>query len=229
MEQLEIDLSDIPIEENYVTASQKAKWGKALQKYCDTSQTVGVMSGYCACGNMIYCDLCNSFVDPNACLKAIKELANKKQIEIDYRDFDFEKFIEKFRGKAMREILFRAKRVDNGEWVEGYYWQNEVGNHFIRVTTLSGEYVLRDYEVFHETVGQFTGLKDRKGTRIFNGDILERGQNSFIYGVHFYNGGYHIIDADGNTIKPTQKAVSYMQVEIIGNIHDNPELIEVEE
>ncbi|MEG2688190.1 MAG: hypothetical protein RSA24_03390, partial [Clostridia bacterium] len=71
MKQLKIDLGDIPKNENYVTASQKAKWGKALQKYCDTqAQTVDGKSGYCACGNMIYCDLCNTADDPNACLKA---------------------------------------------------------------------------------------------------------------------------------------------------------------
>ncbi|MEG2687747.1 MAG: YopX family protein [Clostridia bacterium] len=143
-----------------------------------------------------------------------------------------------------REILFRAKRVDNGEWVIGSLLQGITHDKectiivprselFSMIGTSFCEECNRhydiDYEVHPETVGEFTGLKDRKGKRIFNGDILERLQNGFIYGVHFYNGGYHIIDADGYVIKPTQKAVSYMQVEVIGNIHDNPELLEVEE
>ena len=72
-----------------------------------------------------------------------------------------------------REIEFRGKRVDNGEWVYGYYWTNEVDNHFIRVTkTETGLFVIKDYEVDGKTVGQYTGIKDKNKKRYLKGILL---------------------------------------------------------
>ncbi len=77
----------------------------------------------------------------------------------------------------MREILFRGKRVDNGEWVEGYYWTNEVGNHFIKVVRdFDDNFVSNpsksDFEVDPETVCEWTGLEDKNNKKIFENDKL---------------------------------------------------------
>ena len=136
----------------------------------------------------------------------------------------------------MREILFRGKRVDNGEWVYGYYWTNELGNHFIRVTEEDYNYVLEDYEVLSETVGQYTGLTDKKSKKIFEGDIL---QDKFgqIEIVDYCNewGAFRtcFVKAlnDEEKIVATVGGASFVgtiwrKYEVIGNIHDNPELLE---
>lgn len=73
-----------------------AKWRKALQKYCDEqAREVGKDTGYCACGNMNYCNLCKDSSKPNPCVKAIKEWCDLRGIKIDYENYDFEKLIER--------------------------------------------------------------------------------------------------------------------------------------
>lgn len=146
----------------------------------------------------------------------------------------------------MREILFRGKRLDNGEWVEGYYAkanhiisEKEVHVIFHTDLTLFPHSEFSSYEeVDPTTVGQYTGLKDKNGQRIFEGDILK--ENYRVEGKHVL----HEV-AFGESSFGTKRFVSgklsdvcipfddcensmcaERETEVIGNIHDNPKLFE---
>lgn len=139
----------------------------------------------------------------------------------------------------MREILFRGKRADNGEWVEGDLLHYESGEMAIckgfskygyEATEIAGR-----YKVLPETVGQYTGLTDRNGKKIFEGDIVrltdEYNEIEWTAVVVFgnpngeYNWGWQlraIGEFDGNKDillwVDTEDFRAYC--EIIGNIHD---------
>ena len=134
----------------------------------------------------------------------------------------------------MREILFRGKRIDNGEWACGFY--NEFANnytgeqeHFIQTVKQDGRigYIRK---VYPETVGQYTGLTDKNGTRIFEGDILRRAYHpSDDLIVEWHDGSFSFRkrtlpkEYGYEALCCTQQTVSWLRV--VGNIHDNPELI----
>lgn len=132
----------------------------------------------------------------------------------------------------MREILFRGKRKDTGEWAYGAY-----GNHTsLDAIIIDRPYLAADgdlsalgfWPVHPDTVGQYTGRIDTNGTKIFEGDILSR----------------DCYDASGRIIKivwvvelaefcaqtPSGYGFSMLPPngKVIGNVHDNPELLEVE-
>ena len=115
----------------------------------------------------------------------------------------------------MREILFRGKRIDNGEWAFGFYVETERYNNLHWIWD-GKEYVAVD----PSTVGQYTGLTDKNGKKIFEGDILEfrRGRT---HTVKFEDGAYIFT----GTAIPVRYADKF---KVIGNIHDNPELLESE-
>lgn len=133
----------------------------------------------------------------------------------------------------MREIKFRGKRIDNGEWVYGYLIGTDaiVGN----IVDWDSEYFCTEFwcKVDPETVGQYTGLKDSKGKEIYEGDILrvpdlyETPENTettyHVEVIEFKNFSFNL----GNS--PLGEDYEYVsdECEIIGNIHDNPELLEV--
>ena len=125
----------------------------------------------------------------------------------------------------MREILFRGKQIDTGAWVEGAFCMKDCDSFFgvlvDRPSIIKYEEPHSGYwfRVDPETVGQFTGVTDKNGKRIFEGDILE-----------FRRGRSHIVKfADGGFIfEGTAIPVRYAdKFEVIGNIHDNPELQEI--
>ena len=128
----------------------------------------------------------------------------------------------------MREILFRGKRADGGGWVEGNLFIPDredtpteicIGTNIVRIT----------YEVIPETVGQYTGLTDKNGKKIFEGDIV---RNKCYMGKVEYNDDFakfyvvysefsgNWFDFEGEHGYPVS-----LDCEVISNIHDNPELL----
>ena len=142
----------------------------------------------------------------------------------------------------MREILFRGKRKDNGEWVEGAYYKqthfygDPCEKHFIITSTedLGYDYALDYYEVIPETVGQFTVLTDKNGKKIFEGDIVEghchsqwshRLQRCVVeYSRDGFEARHYV--KQGEVMRYySYKVLFSKNVVVIGNIHDNPELL----
>ena len=119
----------------------------------------------------------------------------------------------------MREILFRGKKTKDGEWVEGYY--QECPKDFVHIQNTSNDW----FPVFPESVGQFTGFTDKNGKRIFEGDIiLICGRGPGV--IEFCK--YSFWRCRNKNIGPywSHRLDDEMEYEIIGNIYDNPELLE---
>lgn len=125
----------------------------------------------------------------------------------------------------MREILFRGKRLDNGRWVQGSVFTRANQAYIFPVPIITCK-----VEVSPATVGQYTGLTNN-GKKIFEGDIVKAQDN--IFGSPFCNGitGKIVYEETAFFIEPkdpvkTQWLFNECAVyEVIGNIHDNPELL----
>ena len=129
----------------------------------------------------------------------------------------------------MREILFRGKRIDNGKWVVGNLFipdkpetptQICIGTNVIRIS----------YDINPETVGQYTGLTDKNGKKIFEGDIISIPFEEDV--VYYENAevyfdtehcGWYVRYFDDESF--SLWVYDDCDITIIGNIHDNPELL----
>ena len=136
----------------------------------------------------------------------------------------------------MREILFRGKCNEvgkyNGQWIEGFYGEDD-GKPIIARSTDHG---LIGYFCEPDSIGQYTGLTDKNGRKIFEGDIIHLEYSQvFFGGVYFgeytaevsYKEGCFITDGinNGDEIETPLSGFDNDELEIIGNIHDNPELL----
>ena len=128
---------------------------------------------------------------------------------------------------VMREIKFRGKlMLGKHRWVKGFYVRVN-DNHVI---IPGGIHSLFDYKRCEpETIGQYTGLKDRNGREIYEGDIVDlRPRYSQPRRIEYRNGQWICVDAGGGwitLIEDEQLGDEMNDVEVIGNIFDNPELI----
>lgn len=135
----------------------------------------------------------------------------------------------------MREILFRGKTIENkSKWVEGFYNHIPCGKfmcdeHDIQTIDEDGR-IGQLYAVYESSVGQSTGLTDKNGKKIFEGDIIKhyndaRHPDRFEIGMVWWDDCHMCFK---RTSKPASVYVWCNCIyEVIGNIHDNPELLEV--
>lgn len=121
----------------------------------------------------------------------------------------------------MRTIKFRGKRTAQGNnWIYGYYAAEKFHNQEIHHAIFDIE--RKEWrEVYENTVGQFSGLFDRNGKEVYEGDIIADATNT-VYVCAFEHGCFDFRDKDGRGIANPIACVS----SVVGNIHDNPDMME---
>lgn len=136
----------------------------------------------------------------------------------------------------MREILFKAKRLDNGEWVEGSLISTEDNSGFI-LRSKTKAFIPKGtntfcstecYEIDQTTLCQYTGLTDKNGKKIWENDIV-RNEEGDIGVVQWFeeHAAFMIWNKTKNCVYYLAKN-DFSKIEIVGNEFDNPELLEVE-
>ena len=131
----------------------------------------------------------------------------------------------------MREIIFRAKRTNNGEWVEGKDIMHKTVRGKLCLANVGEDWV----SVEPETFGQYTGLTDKNGKKIFEGDIVreytqdindEYDYDCFDCGrVFWYQQCSRFLRTSKWFPDDCPEITEYREYEVIGNIHDNPEIL----
>ena len=150
----------------------------------------------------------------------------------------------------MREILFKAKRVDNGEWVEGYYYKMSETTYcfkedYERKPVPEHHYILQErmadwglpnqmvqIEIDPETLCQFTGLYDKNGKRIWESNVVWLVYNGeeHMYQIVWDNSelDFKATNGEENYGSNFEYLLCCDEIEVIGNIFDNPELLQEE-
>ena len=134
----------------------------------------------------------------------------------------------------MREILFRGNQVNDGMWIQGYLFQFW-GRAYILWGMTNDTPTM--HEVKPETIGQFTGLTDKNGVKIFEGDIVAFTAEDELWEPHYYQGFVYFCDGafwvdcgkdnDDNDVLFSigHALLADKNIQVIGNIHNNPELL----
>ena len=131
-----------------------------------------------------------------------------------------------------REILFRGKRVDNGEWVEGFYINLGGQYHYIlsgKLDLTKGFPDFEKYQVDPATVSQYIEINDASGYGIFEGDIVKIPSfTPSIMAIGFIEGAFCFVDKSGEFLADIHYIhhAGVNESEVIGNRWDNPELLE---
>lgn len=132
----------------------------------------------------------------------------------------------------MREILFKAKRKDNGEWIEGYYVYCWKRHYILQVLNKAIGFDEREYEwveVDPDTICQYTGLTDKNGKKIWENDILRIGENAkLMVSWHHFKASWVLSKKGWMYNHFFGESVEPEDVEAVGNIFDNADLLEVE-
>ena len=201
------------------------------------------------CNNCIHNEVCITYAD--MCIKDALNITDKEIADFECEYYDNRDNVQQVvRCKdcehngycSAREILFRGKRKDNREWIEGFYFKN-----FDKCYIFSAKY--QDnlttkfiFEVDPETVGQYTGLTDKNGKKTFEGDVVHAVYQSNYGGLEntdfgigvvkysdsYYGGAAYEIDIIGESGSRAFSTALEKGVTIIGNVWDNPELLKEE-
>lgn len=142
----------------------------------------------------------------------------------------------------MREILFRGKSIKTNQWIYGgfHIWEKRqvcaLGNDRLKDDEISCVITVNSFadwnmprtmqavEVIADTVGQYTGLTDRNGRKIFEGDIVNILTENEEFGIITYDDGGFFVDASTFSVD-FMNNINGSDIEVIDNIHDNPKAL----